>query len=46
MPVTQDAVDLAEKLLQAGALLPQTYDDALHVTVCATNGVLGLAPAN
>ena len=39
LPVTQDAVDLAGKLLQAGALPQQAYDDALHVAVCATNGV-------
>jgi predicted nucleic acid-binding protein len=39
LPVTQQAVDLAEKLLQAGALPQQAFDDALHVAVCATNGV-------
>ena len=39
LPVTQQSVDLAEKLLQAGALPQQAFADALHVAVCATNGV-------
>ena len=39
LPVTQDAVDLAQQLLKDGALPAQAYDDALHVAVCAVNGV-------
>jgi predicted nucleic acid-binding protein len=37
--VTDDARDLAEKLLKANALPAVALYDALHIAVCAVNGV-------
>jgi predicted nucleic acid-binding protein len=37
IPVTEATIELAELLLQAGALPAVAYADALHVAVCATN---------
>lgn len=39
IPVTEMAIGLAEKLLNAGALPAQAIADALHVAVCTANGI-------
>jgi predicted nucleic acid-binding protein len=39
VPVTQEAVDLAERLIKAGALPMKAFADAMHVAVCVVNGI-------
>lgn len=39
IPLTEATIALAELLLKAGALPADALADALHVAVCATNGV-------
>ena len=39
LDVTQDAVLLAEKLIEQGAINKKAVEDALHVAVAAVNGI-------
>jgi hypothetical protein len=39
LETSQDALDLAKALIQAGALPVKAADDALHIAVAAMNGV-------
>jgi len=39
IPVTDATIELADLLLKAGALPVEAFADALHVAVCATNGI-------
>ena len=39
LPVTEAAVDLAEKLLNETAVPRTSFDDALHIAVAAINGM-------
>jgi hypothetical protein len=39
LETTLEALDLAKKLLQAGALPAKAADDALHIAIAATKGV-------
>lgn len=39
VPVTPEAIDLAELLLKKGALPKKAFVDALHVAICAMNDI-------
>ena len=39
LEITEDAIDLAEKLILSAVLPDKAAEDALHIAICATNGV-------
>lgn len=39
LPITQPAVDLAARLLQAGVIPPNAAADALHIAICAAHTI-------